>query len=113
MSAGERELRLAVMIEAHALPGGDLVAVGAARLLHPLRELARVRVRVACVAAGDVPRRVELGKADLVLAAAFQDPRAKRRGARFQLRLGAMAEVAGDRFVRPDKNTFSLKPEAR
>src|SRR5207237_9903282 len=93
----------AAAVEADPQPGSDLVAVGAAGLLHPLGELARVRVRMAGVAAGDVARRMEPGQADRVLAAPLQDPGADRRGARLEGLLGAMAERARHRFVRAEQ----------
>ena len=101
--AGEGEPCLAVVIEAYPHPGSDLVAVGAAGFLHPLGELSRVRVRVAGVATRDVARRMELRQADRVLAAPLQDPGSDRRGARLELRLGAMAEDARHRLVRAEQ----------
>ena len=99
MSAGEREARVAVVVEAHLAPGGDLVAIGAAGLPHPLLELPPVRIRVAGIAARHVSRRMELRQADLVLPLPLLAPGAHQDRSRLELRFCAMAEDTRDRLM--------------
>src|SRR6267378_727805 len=87
--------------EPHLGPGGDLVAIRATGLLHPLLELAPVRVRVAGVAARRVSGRMEFRQADLVLPLPLLDPRAHQDRPRLELGVGAMAEQTRHGLVCP------------